>query len=239
MEKLKETTLRAWYAAAAVEHGWDKRTLAAKIDAQFHERSGKAITNFSKTLPSPHSDLAQEATRDPYQFGFLSLTRPYAEREIERQLVAHVRELILELGKGFAFVGSQVHLRVHEQDYYLDLLFYHVKLHCFVVIELKEGAFKPEHAGKLNFYLSAVDDLLRTPADNQTIGLLLCRSKRHFEVEYALRGIDKPMGVAEWQTELARKLPDELKSSLPTVEEIEAELAGLNRRRGARRSGIQ
>lgn len=239
MEKLKEATLRAWYAAAAVEHGWDKRTLAAKIDARFHERSGKAITNFSKTLPCPHSDLAQEATRDPYQFGFLSLTRPYAEREIERELVAHVRELILELGKGFAFVGSQVHLRVHEQDYYLDLLFYHVKLHCFVVIELKEGAFKPEHAGKLNFYLSAVDDLLRTPADNQTIGLLRCRSKRHFEVEYALRGIDKPMGVAEWQTELATKLPDELKSSLPTIEEIEAELAGLNRRRGARRSGIQ
>jgi predicted nuclease of restriction endonuclease-like (RecB) superfamily len=120
MEKLKEATLRAWYATAAVEHGWDKRTLAAKIDARFHERSGKAITNFSKTLPSPHSDLAQEATRDPYQFGFLSLTRPYAEREIERQLVAHVRELILELGKGFAFVGSQVHLRVHEQDYYLE-----------------------------------------------------------------------------------------------------------------------
>jgi predicted nuclease of restriction endonuclease-like (RecB) superfamily len=240
MEKLKEPALRAWYAAAALEYGWGRRTLAAKIDARFRDRSGKAITNFRKTLPRRYSELAQEATRDPYQFGFLSLTDTYVERDIERQLVANVRELLLELGKGFAFVGSQVHLRVHGVDYYLDLLFYHVKLHCFVVVELKEGLFKPEHAGKLNFYLSAVDDLLRTAGDNPTIGLLLCRSKRRFEVEYALRGVEKPIGVAEWKAELAGRLPERLKSSLPTTEEIEAELAAVARRRGkGRRRSIQ
>ncbi len=238
IEKVKDRATRAWYAAAAVEYGWNRSTLAGRIDDRFHERSGKAMTNFRKTLPSPQSELAQEATRDPYQFGFLSLTRPYLEREIERQLVSNVRELLLELGKGFAFVGSQVHLRVHDKDYYLDLLFYHVKLHCFVVIELKEGIFKPEHAGKLNFYLSAVDDLLRTPADNPTIGLLLCRKKRHFEVEYALRGVDRPMGVAEWQSGLTENLPEGLKSSLPTIDEIEAELGAVDspRRRTRRRS---
>lgn len=233
IEKIKDRALRTWYAAAAVEYGWNRPALQRHIEARFHERRGKAITNFHKTLPSPQSDLAQEVTRDPYQFGFLSLTRPFAERDVERQLVANVRELLLEMGKGFAFVGSQVHLRVHDEDYYLDLLFYHVKLHCFVVIELKEGLFKPEHAGKLNFYLSAVDDLLRTPEDNPTIGLLLCRSKRRFEVEYALRGIQKPIGVAEWQTSLADRLPEELRSSLPTVEEIEAEL-GARKAKGRR-----
>jgi predicted nuclease of restriction endonuclease-like (RecB) superfamily len=232
MEKVKDPALRAWYTAAALEHGWGRNTLATQIDACFHERSGRAITNFRKTLASPQSELAQEVTRDPYQFGFLALTRPCAERDIERQLVANVRELLLEMGKGFAFVGSQVHLRVGGADYYLDLLFYHVKLHCFVVVELKEGRFRPEHAGKLNFYLSAVDDLLRTPADNPTIGLLLCRSKRHVDVEYALRGMEKPIGVAEWQSGLAHRLPENLKSSLPTVEEIEAELGCQKPRRG-------
>jgi predicted nuclease of restriction endonuclease-like (RecB) superfamily len=238
IEKIKDRTLRAWYAAAALEYGWNRTTLHQQIDARFHERSGKAMTNFRRTLPHPQSELAQEVTRDPYQFGFLSLTHPFAERDVERQLVANVRELLLEMGKGFAFVGSQIHLRVHDEDYYLDLLFYHVKLHCFVVVELKEEPFKPEHAGKLNFYLSAVDDLLRTPEDNPTIGLLLCRSKRHFEVEYALRGMQKPMGVAEWQTSLAKRLPDDLKSSLPTIEEIEAELSGLRprQRKGGPRS---
>jgi predicted nuclease of restriction endonuclease-like (RecB) superfamily len=224
IERVKDPSLREFYIAAALEHGWSRRALAAHIDAQFHARQGRAVTNFRKTLPHPQSELAQEVTRDPYQFGFLSLTRPCAERDIERQLVENVREMLLELGKGFAFIGSQVQLRVHDKDYYLDLLFYHVKLHCFVVIELKEDHFKPEHAGKMNFYLSAVDDLLRTPEDKPTIGLLLCRSKRHFEVEYALRGIDKPMGVAEWQSGLAKCLPKGLASSLPTVEEIEAEL---------------
>lgn len=226
MEKIKESKLRAWYAAAALEFGWSRDVLALQIDGQAHKRQGKAISNFHRTLPPPQSDLAQQATRDPYQFGFLSLTQPFVEREVERQLVANVRELLLELGKGFAFVGSQVPLRVSGKDYYLDLLFYHIKLHCYVVIELKEGKFKPEHAGKLNFYLSAVDDLLRGPEDQPTIGLLLCRSKRHFEVEYALRGINKPIGVANWETQIVEKLPQHLKSSLPTIEEIEAELSG-------------
>jgi predicted nuclease of restriction endonuclease-like (RecB) superfamily len=224
MERVKDPSLREFFIAATLEHSWGRRTLVMQIEAKFHARQGKAVTNFRKTLPHPQSELAQEVTRDPYQFGFLSLTKPFVERDIERQLVENVRETLLELGKGFAFIGSQVHLRIHDNDYYLDLLFYHVKLHCFVVIELKEGQFKPEHAGKMNFYLSAVDDLLRTPEDKPTIGLLLCRSKRHLEVEYALRGIDKPMGVGEWQSGLAKCLPKGLASSLPTVEEIEAEL---------------
>ncbi|MDP2600661.1 MAG: PDDEXK nuclease domain-containing protein [Deltaproteobacteria bacterium] len=226
MEKLKDIKTRSWYAAAALEFGWSRDVLALQIDGQAHQRHGKAITNFNRTLPPPLSDLAQQVTRDPYQFGFLSLAQSFIEREVERQLVGNVKDLLLELGKGFAFVGSQVPLRVSDKDYYLDLLFYHIKLHCYVVIELKEGKFKPEHAGKLNFYLSAVDDLLRESEDKPTIGLLLCRSKRHFDVEYALRDLNKPIGVASWKTQIVSKLPQHLKSSLPTVEEIEAELAG-------------
>lgn len=224
MEKLKDLKMRTWYASAALECGWSRNVLALQIDGQAHKRQGKAVTNFHRTLPPHQSDLAQQITRDPYQFGFLSLSQPFVEREVERQLVAHVKDLLLELGKGFAFVGSQVHLRVSDKDYYLDLLFYHIKLHCYVVIELKEGKFKPEHAGKLNFYLSAVDDLLRGTEDKPTMGLLLCRDKRHFDVEYALRDINKPIGVASWETQVVSKLPKHLKSSLPTVEEIEAEL---------------
>lgn len=224
MEKLKDIKMRIWYASAALEYGWSRDVLTLQIDSQAHKRQGKAVTNFHRTLPPPQSDLAQQITRDPYQFGFLSLSQPFVEREVERQLVAHVKDLLLELGKGFAFVGSQVPLRVSDKDYYLDLLFYHAKLHCYVVIELKEGKFKPEHAGKLNFYLSAVDDLLRGTEDKPTIGLLLCRNKRHFDVEYALRDINKPIGVASWETQVVSKLPKHLKSSLPTVEEIEAEL---------------
>lgn len=226
MEKLKDTKMRAWYASATLEFGWSRDVLALQIQGQAHKRQGKAITNFQRTLPPPQSDLAQQATRDPYHFGFLSLAQSFAEREVERQLVGNVKALLLELGKGFAFVGSQVPLRVSNQDYYLDLLFYHIKLHCYVVIELKEGKFRPEHAGKLNFYLSAVDDLLRGPKDNPTIGLLLCRAKRHFDVEYALRDINKPIGVASWEAQIVSKLPQHLKSSLPTIEEIEAELSG-------------
>ncbi len=226
MEKVKDLKSRAWYAAAAFEFGWSRDQLAVQIDGQACQRQGKAISNFRRTLPPPQSDLAQQATRDPYQFGFLSLTQPFLEREVEQQLVTNVKELLLELGKGFAFVGSQVPLRVSSKDYYVDLLFYHTKLHCYVVIELKEGKFKPEYAGKLNFYLSAVDDLLQGPEDKPTIGLLLCRGNRHFEVEYALRDINKPIGVANWETQLVENLPRHLKSSLPTIDEIEAELAG-------------
>ncbi len=224
MEKLKDVKKRTWYASAALEYGWSRDVLSLQIDSQAHKRQGRAVTNFHRTLPAPQSDLAQQITRDPYQFGFLSLSQPFVEREVERQLVAHVKDLLLELGKGFAFVGSQVPLRVSGKDYYLDILFYHARLHCYVVIELKEGKFKPEHAGKLNFYLSAVDDLLREIDDKPTIGLLLCRDKRHFEVEYALRDINKPIGVASWETQIVSKLPKYLKSSLPTVAEIEAEL---------------
>ncbi len=225
IEKLKDLKLRAWYAEATLEYGWSRDVLSIQIDAKAHKRQGKAITNFRRTLPEPQSDLAQQITRDPYQFGFLSLTGKFIERDVEQQLVSHVKDLLLELGKGFAFIGNQVPLRVSDKDYYLDLLFYHTKLHCYVVIELKEGRFKPEHTGKLNFYLSAVDDLLRGPEDKPTIGLLLCRDKNHFDVEYALRGINKPIGVASFETQIVSKLPKHLKRSLPTADEIEAELS--------------
>lgn len=187
-----------------------------------YERQGKALTNFDTTLPSPQSDLVQQTIKSPYIFDFLTLSKPYKERDIENQLVQHITKFLLELGKGFAFIGRQYHLEIAESNYYLDLLFYHVVLKCYVVIELKNTRFIPEYAGKMNFYLSAVDTLLKKEGDNPTIGILLCRDKKNIEVEFALRDINKPMGVSEFQfTEI---LPDNLKSSLPTIEEIEKEL---------------
>jgi predicted nuclease of restriction endonuclease-like (RecB) superfamily len=189
-----------------------------------HGRQGKAVTNFKRTLPAAQSDLAQQTLKDPYKFDFLTLAEDAIERDLERGLVDHIVKFLLELGAGFAFVGRQVHLEVDDEDYYLDLLFYHIHLHCFVVVELKAGQFKPEYAGKMNFYLSAVDDQLRTPQDSPSIGLILCRHRKVLTVEYALRDIHKPVGIAAWQTKLVKALPKELKGSLPTVEEIEKEL---------------
>ncbi|HVX00573.1 MAG TPA: DUF1016 domain-containing protein [Candidatus Babeliaceae bacterium] len=194
------------------------------IKSNVYKREGKAITNFSKALPSPHSALAQQTLKDPYVFDFLTLHEQHVEHDLEQGLVDHVQKLLLELGKGFAFVGRQYHLQVSDTDYYIDLLFYHLKLRCYVVVELKSRKFEPRDAGQLNFYLSVVDDILRHPEDRPTIGILLCKTKDNIVAEYALRGIDKPIGVAGYETEIMSKLPKDLKSSLPTIQEFEAEL---------------
>ncbi len=223
--KSKSLTEANFYIAETIENGWGRETLAVQIKSQLFQRQGKSITNFSKTLPEPLSDLAQQSLKDPYVFDFLTLTKPFHEKDIEKQLIAHITKFLLELGKGFAFVGQQYQLEVGETDYYLDLLFYHIKLKCYVVIELKNTKFIPEYAGKLNFYLSAVDSLVKSDTDQPTIGILLCRDKNNFETEFALRDINKPMGVSEFQ--LTEILPDELKSSLPSIEELENEFNKL------------
>jgi len=224
-QKVKEPQLRLWYAAKTLEHGWSRPVLEMQIETKLHEREGKALTNFAQTLPSPQSDLAQQITKDPYSFEFLSLTKDAQERALERGLLEHLQKFMLELGQGFALVGNQYHLSVADKDYYLDILMYHLKLRCFVVIDLKMGPFLPEYAGKMNFYLSAVDDLLRHPQDQPSIGLILCRSKDKVEVEYALRNIASPIGIADFR--YTEALPPELQSDLPTVAQLEAELEKL------------
>lgn len=204
--------------------------LALQIDARAHARHGKAASNFATLLPAPQSDLAQQTLKDPYIFDFLTLTEPFHERELETELIRHLEKFLLELGQGFAFVGRQVPLEVGDQDFQIDLLFYHLKLRCYVVVELEAVPFDPAFVGQLNLYLSAADDLLRHPDDQPTIGLLLCRAKNKLVVEYALRHLKRPIGVAGWETRLVEKLPKALKGSLPTVEEIEAELSGELRR---------
>lgn len=226
IQKIKDPRVRIWYALKIIEHGWSRAVLTAQIESRLHEREGKALTNFNITLLQPQSDLAQQALKDPYIFDFLTLTVDDQERELEQGLIEHIQKFMLEMGVGFAFVGRQVHLEVSGRDYYLDLLFYHLKLRCFVVIDLKVGEFKPEYAGKMNFYLSAVDDLLRHPDDQPTIGLLLCREKDKLTVEYALRDMKKPLGVAEWQVRLVESLPRRLYGKLPAIEQIERELKG-------------
>jgi predicted nuclease of restriction endonuclease-like (RecB) superfamily len=223
IEGTKSSEQRLWYARQAAEHGWSRNVLAHQIESDLFGRKGKALTNFTRTLPAPQSDLAQELIKDPYSFDFLSLGPEMSERELERGLLEHLRALILELGKGFAFVGSQYHLEVGGQDYYVDLLFYHLRLRCFVVIELKIEEFKPEFAGKMNFYLSAVDDQLRHEADAPSIGIILCKGRNEIIVEYALRDSTKPMGVAECR--LSAALPEPLQAELPTVAEFAREFA--------------
>ena len=211
-----------FYISATIENGWSRDVLALQIKSQLYQRKGKAVSNFKHTLPQPLSDLAQQTLKDPYVFDFLTLSKPFHEKDIEKQLIAHITRFLLELGKGFAFIGQQYHLAVGETDYYIDLLFYHAKLKCYVVIELKNTKFIPEYAGKLNFYLSAVDSLVKQEEDKPTIGILLCRDKNNIETEFALRDVNKPIGVSEFQ--LTEILPDNLKSSLPSIEEIENEL---------------
>ncbi|WP_392711197.1 YhcG family protein [Rhizobium ruizarguesonis] len=221
LDAVKIPTERAWYARHAIEHGWSRNVLAHQIDSNLFDRQGSALTNFSRTLPAVQSELAQQILKDPYTFDFLSLGPEMLERDLERGLVEHLRSLILELGKGFAFVGSQYHLEVGGQDYYIDLLFYHLRLRCFVVIELKIEDFKPEFAGKMNFYLSAVDDQLRHPDDKPTIGIILCKGRNQVVVEYALRDSSKPIGVAQYQ--LSHALPPQLEEDLPTIEDFARE----------------
>ena len=222
LDLVKTRDERLWYARAAIEHGWSRNVLEIQIEAGLYQRQGKAITNFTKTLPAPQSDLAQQLLKDPYNFDFLTLSKDASERELEAGLVAHLQKFLLELGTGFAFVGRQVPLEVAGEDYRLDLLFYHLKLRCFVVIDLKAGPFKPEYAGKMNFYLAAVDDTRKHPSDNPAIGLILCKSKKEVVVEYALRHTATPMGIAEFRH--LEKLPAKFQGSLPSIEELEAEL---------------
>jgi predicted nuclease of restriction endonuclease-like (RecB) superfamily len=226
VERVKDPEIRRFYLEGCIAHGWSRNLLAVQIDTRLHERQGRAATNFATTLPAPHSDLAQQLTKDPYVFDFLTLGPEARERDLERGLLHHLRDFLVEMGVGFAFVGSQVHLEVAGEDFYLDLLFYHLGLRCFVVVELKMGPFVPEYAGKMNFYLSAVDAQRKHPTDQPTIGILLCKGRKDLVVEYALRDLTKPIGVANWETRLVESLPEELAGSLPTVEEMEAELGG-------------
>ena len=226
LEKLDTPDDRLWYAAKTLEHGWSRNILVLQIQSQLHKRQGKAITNFPSALPPVESDMAAQVFKDPYLFDFLGTADPRREREVEQALVNHVQKFLLELGAGFAFVGKQMPLEVGEQDFLVDLLFYHLKLRCFVVVELKSVPFDPAFIGQLNLYLSAVDDLLRHSDDLPTIGLLLCKGKDQLVVEYALRNFQKPIGVADWETQIVSSLPEGLKGSLPSIEEIEAELAG-------------
>lgn len=223
--KCADISEAVFYITQTLEQGWSRDVLALQLKSRLHERSGKAVSNFSRTLPAPQSDLAQQTLKDPYTFDFMALTSPYNERDVERQLTQHITQFLLELGRGFAFLGRQYHLEIAGNDYYIDLLFYHVTLKCYVVVELKNSRFIPEYAGKLNFYLSAVDSLLKRDDDQPTIGLLLCRDKNNIEVEFALRDMNKPMGVSEYT--LTETLPDNLKGSMPTVEEIEQDLQQL------------
>jgi predicted nuclease of restriction endonuclease-like (RecB) superfamily len=223
LQKLKDLPERLWYAQKSIEHGWSRSMLETWIKSDLYHREGKAVTNFKRTLPAPLSDMAQQSFKDPYVFDFLTLQEEHLEYDLEKGLIENVQKLLLEMGKGFALIARQYHLMVDDEDYYIDLLFYHVKLKCYVVVELKARAFDPRDVGQLNFYLSAVDDLVRDPEDKPTIGLLLCKTKKNFTAEYALRGVIKPIGVAEYETEIMKKLPKSLKSSLPTIEEIEAE----------------
>jgi len=224
LTRLKDTQQRMDYARSAISHGWSRNVLNIHIETRLLERTGTAVTNFDARLPKPQSDLASESLKDPYRFDFLGLTDAAQEREIEHALVKHVTDFLLELGAGFAFVGRQVQLDVGGDEFFIDLLFYHLKLRCYVVIELKAGKFKPEHLGQLGFYLTAVDAQVKHPQDEPTIGLLLCKSKNKVVAEYALRDNARPIGVAEYQ--LVESLPPELQTSLPSIEQIERELAG-------------
>ncbi len=224
--KIKSHTEAEFYTKQTIENNWSRDILDLQIKSNLYQRQGKSITNFKNTLPEPFSDLAIQTLKDPYVFDFLALDVKYRERDVENQLVQHITKFLLELGKGFAFIGQQYHLAIADNDYYIDLLFYHTRLKCYIVVELKNTKFIPEFAGKLNFYLSAVDSLIKQNDDNPTIGILLCKDKNNLEAEFALRDINKPIGISEWS--LTENLPDNLKSSLPTIEEIEQELKKMD-----------
>jgi predicted nuclease of restriction endonuclease-like (RecB) superfamily len=235
LQKLKSREQRLWYARQTIERGWSRSLLVHWIESDLYARQGKAITNFDRTLPPPQSDLARQLLKDPYDFDFLTLAPDAAERDLEKGLLDHVQKFLLELGAGFAFVGRQVPLEVEDESFSLDLLFFHLRLRCFVVIDLKTGDFKPEFSGKMNFYLSAVDDLMRHPDDKPSIGLILCKTAKKMVAEYALRDLAKPVGVARYVTRLVETLPDELAGALPSIEQIERELAKRENRLSAQK----
>jgi predicted nuclease of restriction endonuclease-like (RecB) superfamily len=225
IEKVKDLRARLWYVQQTITHGWSRSILALQISSRAYERRGKAVHNFHATLPPPQSELAAQILKDPYIFDFLTLAEPFRERELELALLDQVQKFLIELGQGFAFVGRQYHFEIGGDDFYLDLLFYHLRLRCFVVVDLKRGPFKAEYAGKMNFYCNVVDDRLRHANDQPTIGIILCQDKNRIIAEYALKGVKKAIGVSEYQ--LTRALPKELRSSLPTVQEMERELTRL------------
>lgn len=224
LQKIASPEERLWYINKTIENGWSRNVLLHWIDSNLYGREGRAVTNFQSTLPSPQSDLAHQTLKDPYCFDFLALKKKFNEKELESGLLEHTQKFLLELGAGFAFVGRQYPLTVSDKEFFLDLLFYHLNLRCFVIVELKAKEFTPKDAGQMNFYLSVVDDLLRKPGDNPSIGLLLCKTKDKIIAEYALRDINKPIGISQYETALLESLPAELKASLPSIEDIEQEL---------------
>jgi predicted nuclease of restriction endonuclease-like (RecB) superfamily len=225
-QKIKDVSEAIFYVKKTIENNWSRAVLVHQIESNLYERQGKAVSNFQNTLPKPNSDLANEMLKDPYNFDFLAMTKNYNERDLEKSLTQNITDFLLELGAGFAFVGKQYAVRLGEKEYFIDLLFYHLTLRCYVVIELKVVEFKPEFAGKLNFYLNVIDDQLKHEHDQPTVGLIICQTKDNIEAEYALKGIEKPIGISEY--ELKKILPNELKSSLPSIEEIENELRKSN-----------
>ena len=218
LDKIHDYDERLWYANETPKNGWSRNVMVAQIQTGLYNRQGKSTNNFQSTLPSPQSDLVASIIKDPYNLEFLDIQGKFHERELEEKLIDHIRKFLLELGHGFAFIGNQYHLELEDEDYYLDMLMYHVKLKCYVVIELKTGKFKPEYAGKMNFYLNLMDRQVKDASDNPTIGLILCEDKKNITVEYAIEGINKPMGVSQFK--LTEKLPENLKKFLPTPEEL-------------------
>ena len=229
LEKVKDENIRIWYARAVKEYGWSHNILACQIDLNAHARQGKLTSNFIQTMPPVDSDMAHQIFKDPYIFDFLGTADIRREKELEDNLVAHIQRFLLELGAGFAYVGRQVHLELGGSDFYLDLLFYHLKLRCYVVIELKAGELDPGDISQLNMYMNVVDDILKHESDKQTIGLLLVKKKNKVIAEYCLRGYKNPIGIAEWEKAITESIPENLKSSLPSIEEIETELSGKQR----------
>jgi len=228
LDKLTDPALRLYYAQKTIEHGFGKDMLVLQIETRLHQREGASINNFSISLPPIQSDLTAQIFKDPYIFDFLGTADPRLEAELEQKLIDHIQKFLLELGQGFAFVGRQVHLELGGDDFYVDLLFYHLKLRCYVVVELKAGEFEPGYVSKLNMYLNVVNDTLSHSSDNPSIGLLLVKSKNKLVAEYTLSGFTNPIGVANWEREIIKSLPDNLKTSLPSIEEIEKELETNN-----------
>ena len=218
LEKAKEQSERQWYAKESIVNGWSRKALLMQIESNLYQRQGDAVTNFERMLPKPQSELAQQAIKDPYNFGFLTVSNDPPERELEENLIEHIRDFLLELGTGFAFMGSQHPITVDDKEYRMDLLFYHAHLHCYVVIELKTGEFEPEYAGKMNFYIAAVDNMIKREGDQPTIGIILCKSKRRTTAEYALYNVSTPIAVS------THKLPEKIQEALPSPEQLEMEL---------------
>jgi predicted nuclease of restriction endonuclease-like (RecB) superfamily len=225
IEKIKDKSLRYWYMEQILQNGWSKDILSLMIKSEVHKRTGNLVSNFNQTLPPFESDLVQQSFKDPYKFDFLTITEPFREKELENNLIKHMEKFLIELGSGFAFVGRQYKLEIADDEFYIDLLFYHLKLRCFVVIELKKGKFKPEYSGQVNFYCNAIDNILAQKDDKPTIGLILCQEKNEIVAEYSLKNMTQPIGISEYQ--LTEILPKELESSLPTIEMIENELKNI------------